>query len=147
MTYYKRTPQSPEQFLHWKVKDLERRVSNIEGGKVLSAPLYDWNNLPQDSVEGQVAILDNIPSAYGKAVLPRNVTELDQVRGATTLGTSYVLNWRWNEINIGDGILVMAWAPSKYQVGAALGTPTTVTDSKGNTYTPLVQRKFEDATR
>jgi hypothetical protein len=61
----------------------------------------------------------------------------------TTLGTTSTAAVAFQNVSAGDGILVLAMAPSLPSVGAQQGYPDTVTDSKGNAYSQVREFAFE----
>src|SRR5439155_24937716 len=62
---------------------------------------------------------------------------------ATTLGTTSTASVTYQDVQAGDGILVLSMAPSLPSVAAPEGVPSSVADSKGNTYGQMWYSQFE----
>lgn len=75
---------------------------------------------------------------------PFNISELGwDLNDVINDGGSLLM--KYSDVNAGDGILVYAFAPSKYNAGATVATAATCTDSLGNTYTKLYEFHYEAA--
>jgi hypothetical protein len=62
---------------------------------------------------------------------------------ATALGTTSTATVSFQDVQRGDGILVLAMAPSLPSGGANFGFPDSIADSKGNTYDLLAFANFQ----
>ena len=82
----------------------------------------------------------------GGFVIPRNLGEAGDGSDTSTLATTFACQMNKDSIVPGDGVLVMAAAPSVPSTGATPGYPTSCADSAGNTYTLFDSHKFEAAT-
>src|SRR5215831_10621062 len=54
-------PNMPDDWLYRRIQELERRVNQLETSNSPTIPTYDWDNPPDDPVEGQVALFINTP--------------------------------------------------------------------------------------
>lgn len=56
----KRTNKDALDVLEERILNLERRVQQLENQKTPTIPTYDNTNLPTNSIEGQIAIIENV---------------------------------------------------------------------------------------
>jgi hypothetical protein len=138
MPYNKKTPSSPEEFLHWRIKEHERRIHSIESNKILTTPSYDPDNLPTEAVQGQLAIAD---PATGK---PKTAWAYDDTNGWWQLA-GINIDWIYVGTTGVDGIdSLLAANPHPYATG---DTPGPVPFDNGTTIpaNPLAFAKLDKA--
>lgn len=75
-------------------------------------------------------------------ILDYNVGEIGNSI-ATTLGTTGTVTASYQQVFAGDGILILAMAPSVPSLGATPGIPASISDSAGNTYSLVNFSDFE----
>lgn len=54
-------PKGPDDWIYRRLEELERRVDQIDNRSYPTVPIYDYNALPDDPIEGQIAIIANAP--------------------------------------------------------------------------------------
>jgi len=108
-------------FIHKRIANVEKKLERNMSAPTL--PKYDLT-----AVSGILAV---------------NLGEIGNSIGTNLLG-SHTMDIEFEDVLPGDGILVMAAAPSVPSLGDGPYTPFIVTDSVGNNYDFLFQRKFED---
>lgn len=55
-------PQDPMDVLAARIDKLERLYQQLYNVKTPTIPIYDYNNLPAEAIEGQLAIILNAPT-------------------------------------------------------------------------------------
>ena len=117
-------------------------------------PEYTERFVVPNDVSGETAIVQVDPNgnvtilsdtvAPTSTITPRTIGELGTTV-ASNQATTLVHTVDFNDLPAGDGILVMAMAPSLPVLAGTQGFPTSCTDSAGNSYSTLLQKNFQAA--
>lgn len=54
-------PNSPDDWLYRRIEDLELKVKQIDNRSYPTVPIYKYGAMPDDPIEGQIAIIANAP--------------------------------------------------------------------------------------
>ena len=88
----------------------------------------------------RLAVLNATPCEEG--VLTRNLGDIG-MSGSSTRTTSYTHTIQFEDVQVEDGILVCAMAPSLPVALGTQGFPVSCTDSAGNSYSVLLTRDYQ----
>lgn len=136
-----KVPKNETEMLMQRISALEQRIKKFKASHRPTVPIYNFLDAPADAVEGQIAIMENA-AGLGDLVLPRNMAFIG-ISGSGTQGTTLTHTIINESLAIGDGILVLCSAPSRPDATANFGQATSVTDSKGHTYSLIKTNLFE----
>lgn len=90
----------PFSILHRRLDDAFSQINRINNNSYPIIPTYDWENPPQDAIEGQIALFNNAPG------ISSGTTTREQLASSTDLvlntGSQDFLYWDGSYLHTGD---------------------------------------------